>query len=238
MNLTNSKNIVLILSCFYVNIGMALECRSDQYYVSAHYRDSYFRTDGTFVKASNVEEHCRNYQFSSPLKIKFENRMPQGWPYQLDYFKPWTDFEKKEIQKVLNSLPEKLRNLGEVRIFRATKSSFPDNHASSGPDDSIIVLYDSAKKFGYKQALAHEMGHLLFSKLSDDEKQEYYSFANWKPFNGKYSTSRKDFSESDGALHPEEDFANNIEHVAIKNGSGVNSKISNYLNFLLGLGKR
>lgn len=72
-----------------------------------------------------------------------------------------------------------MRNLGEIRIFRATKSLFPNNHASLGPDDSIIVLYDSAKSFGYKQALAHEMGHILFSKLSDDEKQEYYSFANW-----------------------------------------------------------
>ena len=212
---------------------MAFECRPDQYFVSAHYRDSYFRTDGTFVKASDVEEHCRNYQFSSPLKIKFENRMPQGWPYHLDHFKHWTESEKKEIKKALNSLPRKLRNLGGVKVFRATKSSFPDNHASSGPDDSIIVLYDSSKAFGYKQALAHEMGHILFSKLSDDEKQEYYSFANWKSSNRNYSTSRKDFSEPDGSLFPEEDFANNVEHLTIKNGSGVNSKISNYLKFLL-----
>lgn len=52
---------------------MALECRPDQYYVSEHYRDSYFRQDGTLVKASSIEEHCRSYQFSSPLKIKFSS---------------------------------------------------------------------------------------------------------------------------------------------------------------------
>lgn len=231
------KKIALIISFFYVNALMAVDCRPGQYFVSAHHRDSYYRKDGTFVSAAEVEAHCRDYHFSSPLKVKFESKMPEGWPYQLDLFKPWTEDEEKEVQKALNSLPEKLRNIGEIKIYRAVKSSFPNNHASSGPDDSIIVLYDSAKAFGYRQTLAHEMGHILFSKLNDDEKQEYYSFSSWKSSHGKYITSRKDFSELDGALFPEEDFANNVEHLTVKNGTGVNSKISNYLKSLIGLKK-
>jgi hypothetical protein len=30
---------------------------------------------------------------------------------------------------------------------------------------------------------------------------------------GKYKTSRENFSEADGKFNPEEDFANNIEHI-------------------------
>lgn len=62
--------------------------------------------------------------------------MPQGWPYQLDLFKKWTTSEKRDIQKAINSLPKLLKDLGEIKIYRAVKSSFPNNHASSGPDDS------------------------------------------------------------------------------------------------------
>ena len=215
--------------------ALADQCPSGQYFVSAYSRDSYYRQDGTFVKATNVDAHCRTYNFSSPLKLKFEDQMPQGWPYQLDLFKKWTTIEKRDVKKALDSLPKRLRDLGEIKIYRAVKSSFPNNHASSGPDDSVIVLYDSAKKFGYKQALAHEMSHVLFSKLSADEKEEYYSFSDWKQNRGSFYTKRNDFSESDGSLFPEEDFANNVEHVVIKNGSSVNKKISDYLKSLLGL---
>lgn len=231
------KNFLLLISLQFVNIAMALECPPNQYFVSAFFRDSYYRSDGKFVSAANVEAHCRSYRFSSPLRIKFENRMPERWPHQLDLFKGWTETEKKEIQKALNSLPEKLRNLGEIKVFRAVKSAFPNNHATSGPDEGIIVLYDSAKKAGYKQAIAHEMAHVLFSKLNEDEKIEYYSISNWKGSNGKFFIQRKDFSEPDGIFSPEEDFANNIEHLVLKNNSRVNSKITGYLRSLLGLKK-
>lgn len=216
---------------------MALECHQGEYFVSAYHRNSYYRTDGTFVGPADVEAHCRSYRFSSPLRIKYESKMPVGWPYQLDLFKSWTEGEKKEVQKALNSLPEKLRNIGEIKVYRSVKSSFLNNHASSGPDDSIIVLYDSAKAFGYRQALAHEMAHILFSKLSRDEKEEYYAFSDWELKSGTFYTHRKDFSEPDGIFSPEEDFTNNAEHL-IRNGRfRVNSKISNHLNSILGLKK-
>ena len=75
----------------------------------------------------------------------------------------------------------------------------------------------------------------FFSKLSADEKEEYYSFSDWKQNRGSFYTKRNDFSESDGSLFSEEDFANNVEHVVIKNGSSVNRRISDYLKLLLGL---
>lgn len=234
-NLIMLKLLIFFTLTIMSSWAFADLCPSGQYLVSAYSRGSYNRQDGTFVKATNVEAHCRTYNFSSPLKLKFEDQIPQGWPYQLDLFKKWTTIEKRDVKKALDSLPKRLRDLGEIKIYRAVKSSFPNNHASSGPDDSIIVLYDSAKKFGYKQALTHEMSHILFSKLSADEKEMYYSFSDWKQNRGSFYTKRNDFSESDGSLFPEEDFANNVEHVTIKNGSNVNRKISDYLKSLLGL---
>ncbi len=98
-------------------------------------------------------------------------------------------------------------------IYRAIKSSFPDNAATSGPDESIIVLYDSAKKYGHKKVLAHEFAHILWAKLSADDKDNYYKNASWSKDIGRYQINRQNFSEEDGRLNPEEDFSNNVEHI-------------------------
>ncbi len=60
------------------------------------------------------------------------------------------------------------------------------------------------------------MSHILFSKLNADKK-EYYSISDWTQNRGNFYTKRKNFSELDGSLFPEEDFANNVEHIVIKN---------------------
>lgn len=208
--------------------------------MSAYNRDSYYRTNGTFVSAAKVEAHCRKYHFSSPLELIFQDTMPDGWPNQLELFKSWTPAEKREIKKAINTLPKILRNLGEIKIYRAVKSLFPDNHASSGPDDSIIVLYDSAKKFSYRRALAHEMAHILYAHLGREEQDDYQGLSEWREIaRNVYSTPRKQFSEQDGTLGPEEDFANNIEHlITNKNYSSVlNKRIYDYLGSILGMKK-
>ena len=220
----------------FLEQARALECPPGQYIVSAHSRDSYYRNDGTFVSSTKVEAHCRKYHFFSPLKLTYLSKMPVGWPNQLELFKNWTPLEKKEIEKAFNSLPKILKNLGEVKLYRAVKSSFPNNQSTSGPDDSIIVFYDFAKQFGYRQALAHEMGHILFSKLSKEEREDYISVARWRFTKGYFETSRKSFSEPDGILSPEEDFANNVEHAVSKNDL-TDEPITKYLQSLLGIKK-
>ncbi len=191
----------------------ALECPEGQFLVSAHPRTSYYRTDGTFVNSSNVESYCRPYRFNKPLKLLFKNKIHENWPYQLEIFKEWSKSEKKEIKDVINNLPKSLRKLGEISIYRSVKSSFPNNPSTSGPDESIIVLYDGAKKYGYKKVLTHELAHILWAKLSSDDRDEYFLNAFWDKKMGKYKTSRENFSEADGKFNPEEDFANNIEHI-------------------------
>ncbi|NOT77598.1 MAG: hypothetical protein HOP07_01195 [Bacteriovoracaceae bacterium] len=230
------RKIFFLILLLFAETVLALECPPGQYFVSGHQRNSYYRANGIFVSATAVSDHCRPFQFSSPLKIRFQDKMPIGWPY-LEKFISLTAVEKKEIEQAFNSLPSRLKNLGEIKIHRAIKSVFRDNPTTSGPDDSIIVLYDSAKAFGFQRAIAHELAHILFSKLNEDEKAEYYSFSDWQWSNGKPYPQRQDFSEPDGIFAPEEDFANNVEHLIQKNNKRVNSKISNYLKSLLGLKK-
>lgn len=216
------------------------KCPSGQYFVNTYKRNAYHRTDGTFVKETTVSAHCRTNHFFNPLKLVFKDKMPAGWPFQLEIFKSPSENEKKEIESAINSLPKTLKNLGELRIFRAVKSAFPDNHSSSGPDESIIVLYDSVFKFGLKQALGHEMAHVLYSHLDANEKEEYQAISKWNEIaKDVFQTPRTLFSESDGKLSPEEDFANNVEHfLSNKNYSNVIDKeIVNYLNSLLGIRK-
>jgi len=84
------------------------------------------------------------------------------------------------------------------------------------------------------------MAHLLFKKLSDEVRKNYYKSADWlgqEP--GNFKTNRKNFSETDGILGPEEDFANNVEHILIdkKHNDTINSSIEKFVKNILGIKK-
>ena len=235
------KYICLVL-IFFAQISKAetSKCPSGQYFVNTYKRNAYYRTNGIFVKEASVSAHCRTNHFFNHLKLVFRDTMPEKWPYQLDIFKTPTNKEKKEIEKAIRLLPDSLKNLGEIKIYRAIKSLFPSNHSTSGPDDNIIVLYDSVFSFGLRRALSHEMAHILYSHLDKNEKDEYQSISKWNEIaKDVFTTQRSKFSESDGAIGPEEDFANNIEHIINnKNYSKVIDKeITDYLNSILGINK-
>ena len=214
------------------------KCLSGQYFVNTYKRNAYCRTDGTFVKKATVSAHCRTNHFFGHLKLVFKEKMPEGWPNILETFKVPTGKEKREIEKAIKSLPDSLKNLGEIKIYRSIKSIFPFNHSTSDPDDKIIVLYDSIFSFGLKRALSHEMAHVLYSHLDQNEKEEYRSISKWNEIaKDVFTTPRTKFSEPDGSIGPEEDFANNIEHIINnKNYSKVIDKeITDYLNSILGI---
>lgn len=81
---------------------------------------------------------------------------------------------------------------------------------------------------------------MLFKKLSDEERKSYYKAADWlgqEP--GNFQTTRKNFSETDGILGPEEDFANNVEHILIdkKHNNAISSNIEKCVKNILGIKK-
>lgn len=235
------KLVCLFLLLFtQISKAETSRCPPGQYFVNIYKRNAYYRTDGTFVKATTVSAHCRTNHFFGDLKLVFKDKMPKGWPYQLEIFKAPTNKEKIEIEKAIRSLSNSLKNQGEIKIYRSVKSLFPLNHSTSGPDDRIIVLYDSVFSFGLKRALSHEMAHVLYSHLDKDEKEEYQSISKWNEIaKDVFTTPRTKFSELDGTIGPEEDFANNIEHIINNKNYAkvIDNEITDYLNSILGITK-
>ena len=56
---------------------------------------------------------------------------------------------------------------------------------------------------------------------------------------GNFKTTRKKFPETDGRLGPEEDFANNVEHILIdkKHNDTITSSIEKCVRNILGIKK-
>ncbi len=188
-------------------------CPKGTYLVKGHPRQAYYRSDGIYVSNTAVSSYCKNYRNDGPLKSEFKIRMPRGWPHRKESFKKCPKKSLKKIQKSLAEFPKILTNVGSLRIYCADRSIYPSNPASSAPANKIIVLYESSFSGDLKRYIAHELAHILYERLSDKEKEDYRKVGLWKlDENGNIYTSRKIFSEPDGANGPDEDFSNNVEH--------------------------
>ncbi len=213
---------VLLLMSFDSN---GATCPAGEHWVRAHFRKSYYRSDGTYVSASNVVAHCKTnpsgYDFWQP---KIANGSPQNWPHAKEVTKKWSDEEVERILDALADLPEALR-LGTIKnIFRMRRSTtLQGNPATSSYD--TIVLYDEAfeKKHKLAQVFAHEIAHRAYEGLAVEEKQDYHLATNWinvgtreKP---RYVSRADGYVLKDGESSPEEDFANNIEYYLFDSGT-------------------
>ncbi len=212
-------------------------CPKETYLVKGHLREAYYRSDGTYVSKTTVSSYCKNYRDDGPLKIEFKIRMPKGWPHSKELFKKCSKKSLNRIQKSLVELPKILTNVGSLKIYCADRSIYPNNPASSAPTVKIIVLYDSAFSGDVERYVAHELAHILYDRLSNEEKRELHKVSLWeKDKKGEYRTIRKKFSEPDGSNDPAEDFSNNVEHYLFnkKEFKKIYSSISKWIENLLG----
>ncbi len=207
--------IILFLYVFFALTNenlLAQECPEGMYRVQEHYRQAHYR-NGSFIEGTNVSSYCKNYRSDGPLKSEFYQKMPRGWPQKEEKVKKCDSGNQAKISKALSALPKILTDIGKLKIHCADKSKHPHNPASSAPSEKIVVLYESAFSGNVRRYVAHELAHILYNRLSDNEKAAYNNVALWKvDENGKLYTSRKIFSEPDGANDPDEDFSNNVEH--------------------------
>ncbi|MGE4130024.1 MAG: hypothetical protein AB7F86_00215 [Bdellovibrionales bacterium] len=198
----------------------ALDCPSGTYHVSAHPRKAYYRADGTFVKATQVSESCREtnavYDTWSPI---LKTGSPPNWENKSEKPSQWTEEQRTRLIEALNELPEALQRLPVKGIYRMSKSIFFPNPASND-NDGRIVLYDSA--FGQDQRLArilaHELAHEVFVNFTDLDRASYRQALGWiaefDPESRKflYKERSGQFVKPDGRQGPNEDFANNLEY--------------------------
>ncbi len=192
-------------------------CPTGEHWVSSHFRRAYYRSDGTYVKATQVTGHCRkNPEGFEIWNPRIKNDGPRVWGYKQEKVKNWTAEEIERALEAISELPELLREQAIKGLYRMMRSIFGDNPATNNLGD--IVLYDSALETNHNLArvLAHELAHQLFDTLPSDQKDSYRAATGWNKdaIRGKWTCSRAagQFVQADGRDSPEEDFANNIEY--------------------------
>jgi hypothetical protein len=191
--------------------SLAQECPLGMYQVQGHFRQSHYRNEH-YVSQANISSYCKHYRSEGPLKLKFRQNQPKAWPKQKEKFKECPIKRQNEIKKNLSELPKILTDVGELKIHCADKSMHDGNPATTATKVKIIVLYDLAFSGDIKRYLGHELAHILYDRLADDELKELHKVLLWDEHKKSFHPKRKNFSEEDGSSDPDEDFANNVEH--------------------------
>ena len=223
-----------MIFCFSA-IGSELPCEPWQVLVKKHPVKAHVREGKVAVKKTIRKTHCRekwkNADVWGPI---LSDSKPLFWPNKEEVFKSWSKIEKETLLDVLSKLPNWL-NISVSAFYRAEKSKYQNNPASSLTLTKEIVFYDSF--FTLKNQLAvvaHEFSHLLFSSLTDKEKIQFEKLSGWKQMlqEGKLTIlSPSKLLQPDSEDSVEEDFSNYIESYIV-NPDKVKKFNSNLYDFL------
>lgn len=224
--MVNSVGCVFSILFFFFSCFSAFaetDCPTGKHWVSSFYRKAYKRHDGTNVSAANVDGHCRlNPRGYDQWHQRFSNDRPQPWHYK-ESSKTWSPEEVERVLEDLSVLPDQIINLTGVKLHRMEKSIRSGNPATTNFKD--VVLYDLAfqHKDSLLQILSHELAHVLFENLSEQEKLDFATAAGWKRHpkqkHALIAMKNKIFIQNDSRESLREDFANHIEHFLFKNES-------------------
>ena len=208
----NIASSVFVFLCFPQEIfanALSSDCGEGQYLVREHYRSGYVRTNGVSVSPARVSAYCRNYATPNPPEIHFLKKESQN-------SRPWPIGEKKRIQDAFNKLPQVLTHVGKVTFYRGKKDRVRGNPASVNTEKKEITIYDSIYKNNFERVIAHELAHILYRHLSNEERKVYSNVAEWKELDVKGKkvlvNTRKTIIQPDSGVSPNEDFANNLEY--------------------------
>src|SRR3954465_1379462 len=101
--------MIIIFTFVFLSFVQAspVKCPPDSYVVRAHHRQAYYKSDGTFVRDSNVQTHCRQKSKTYEFWIgKLKDGFPPGWPHKTEAPSKWTEEEKARVLEALDELPE------------------------------------------------------------------------------------------------------------------------------------
>lgn len=197
-------------------VAQSVECGPGQHWVNPHHRRAYYRGDGTFVKAADVQGHCRT---SSPIYATWYQRLSRGkppsWFFPNEEPANWTAEEVERIIEALEEAPRFLRDQGITGLFRLKKSAVPENPATTKFPN--IALYDIAFEGQYNLSLiiSHEFSHPLFESLSTADVSSFLKVAGWRVNNKDQVIERRNKSEfirENAMLSPLEDFADSVAY--------------------------
>ena len=124
---------------------------------------------------------------------------------------------EKRVEEAFKKLPKILTHIGKITFYRERKSHVRGNPADVDTIKKEITLYDSIYQNNFERVITHELSHILYDQLSDEEKDAYIKVAGWRPAKDKTGkevmiNTRTVFTEPDGSTNPNEDFSNNLEY--------------------------
>ncbi len=228
MRFVISKNIIILVIYFFHSFGFASVCKdwfqeskiksSDKLCVSKC--NTYPVDMSTFICHNECEIYCKNKKCNenSFWKNKIKIGRPKNWEPSLEKTKEWLDSEKKELDKILQMLPDKFSKLNFDGFYRMEKSAFYVNPGATSQSKSI-VLYNNAfghPAFKLDRVVVHELAHVIYLNFSKKEIESYQNQMQWKNDRGVFYRQGP-FLSSDAKESPEEDFAVNIEHFLFEN---------------------
>ncbi len=205
--------LFVIYILFTLNV-QAAQCPAGQYWVTAHHRKAYIKSDGTPVRATFVKAHCRSKSKEHEyLEPRLKDGLPPRWPRK-EKGKTWTEEDRERLKEALEAIPQELRakNIkGIYRGIRAADHPNPANHYSEK-----IVLYDEAfsERYNLSRVIAHELAHQVYGELSREDKLSYQKKMGWiVNENGEevLVDEGRSIVADDSNDSTTEDFANNVE---------------------------
>ena len=186
-------------------------CIKGEILIQSHYVNSYSRKNGVLVSGYFKNEYCRTSLYPNNV-LSFKPEKPQNWLLN-EKFKDWTNDEIEKFLKLLDSLPTIFKQQLLKSIHRGIISENPLNPASTLPFDGEIIIYDKFfKEKDQARILSHELAHLWYWTLTNNEKQTFGQLAGWS-FDSKshLRIKSKESIYPDSKDSPSEDFANNAE---------------------------
>jgi hypothetical protein len=204
------KLIFCLITYLGFSILNATECMWWQTKVQSHEVKTHERNKNK-VESYHRKEHCREkWRGGDKFASQFLSQKPKNWNSSEDILK-WNEKEAQQLTEVLNQLPDWI-NLSSIMFYRAKKSVFPKNPASTNRSENYIVLYDVFfSKTNQKEILAHEISHTELLVLNNFELEEFSILSGWsyKIVKGRvYEIPPKKLIQSDSSVDKEEDFSN------------------------------
>lgn len=204
-------NFLFFNLLFFQNAYALLECKKTEIHINGHFVSGYITKTGKKVSEYYKNEYCRKSKLGVG-NLEFANKAPGNWNSN-EVFKAWNEKELNQFFNDGDRLPPLLRKQVLEKIFRGEKSTYPNNPAATLPSGKFIVLYnDYFQRNDRSRVLGHEMAHLLYWRLSREQKKEFAQISGWNFDEVKgLRTPPKSVIYGDSAESPAEDFANNIE---------------------------
>jgi len=170
----------------------------------------------TFTCASQCDKFCKSKtcETDSYWKNKIKDGRPSKWNLPSEVSIQWTLEEKKKLLELLSRLPDQLKSIPFIGIYRMKKSVSITNPGTTSMIGDTIVLYDRAFDNPFlstSRVVVHELAHIVYLNYTKDVRDNYEFAMQWKSGpNGKIRPGS--FINSQAKENPDEDFANNFDY--------------------------